>query len=224
MILSKDSNNNWAPTAGGTGTFIGTLAAFNAIKDTLPVNTVAYITDDGNSDLQPVDAVTNGDMHPVTSNAVYDKFASIAAVDSVTNDNLHPVTSNAVYDYPIDSITDGQHRPPTSNAVYDRLKPKMWINSITVGNSAWDVYIYRSVDFVHVKLRCTAGGTAPQGTNVAFPNAPAWCRVKHVVSEATTQAGVIDLQTDNSITWWSGTSIPTNAEWNGTCLAFDADV
>lgn len=72
MILSKTSNNNWAPTAGGTGTFIGTLAAFNAIKDTLPVNTVAYITDDGNGDLQPVDAVTNGDMHPVTSNAVYD--------------------------------------------------------------------------------------------------------------------------------------------------------
>lgn len=74
MILSKDSNNNWTPTAGGTGTFIGTLAAFNAIKDTLPVNTVAYITDDGNGDLQPVDAVTNGDMHPVTSNAVYDKL------------------------------------------------------------------------------------------------------------------------------------------------------
>lgn len=76
MILSKDSNNNWTPTAGGTGTFIGTAAAFNAIKATLPVNTVAYITDDGNGDLQPVDAVTNGDMHPVTSNAVYDKFAA----------------------------------------------------------------------------------------------------------------------------------------------------
>ena len=95
MILSKDSNNNWTPTAGGTGTFIGTLAAFNAIKDTLPVNTVAYITDDGNGDLQPVDAITDG--------------------------NMHPVTSNAVYDYPIDSITDGQHRPPTSNAVYAAL-------------------------------------------------------------------------------------------------------
>lgn len=46
MILSKDINNNWTPTAGGTGTFIRTAAAFNAIKDTLPVNTVAYITDD----------------------------------------------------------------------------------------------------------------------------------------------------------------------------------
>ena len=46
MILSKDSNDNWTPTAGGTGTFIGTAAAFNAVKATLPVNTVAYITDD----------------------------------------------------------------------------------------------------------------------------------------------------------------------------------
>lgn len=71
MILSNN-NGTFTPTAGGTGTFIGTAAAFNAVKATLPVNTVAYITDDGNGDLQPVDAVTNGDMHPVTSNAVYD--------------------------------------------------------------------------------------------------------------------------------------------------------
>lgn len=84
MILSKDSNNNWTPTAGGTGTFIGTLAAFNAIKDTLPVNTVAYITDDGNGDLQPVDAVTNGDMHPVTSNAVYDKLDVVGQVYNIS--------------------------------------------------------------------------------------------------------------------------------------------
>ena len=115
MILSKTSNNTWTPTAGGTGTFIGTLAAFNAIKDTLPVNTVAYITDDGNGDLQPVDAVTNGDMHPVTSNAVYDKFASIAAVDSVTNGNMHPVTSNAVYDAITERISIGQMPLPTLN-------------------------------------------------------------------------------------------------------------
>lgn len=77
MIISKDKQGNWTPTAGGTGTFIGTAAAFNAIKDTLPVNTVAYITDDGNGDLQPVDAVTNGDMHPVTSNAVYDAMNTV---------------------------------------------------------------------------------------------------------------------------------------------------
>ena len=46
MIISKDNQGNWIPVATGNGTFIGTLAAFNAIKDTLPVNTVAYITDD----------------------------------------------------------------------------------------------------------------------------------------------------------------------------------
>lgn len=74
MIISKDNNNNWTPVATGNGTFVGTENSFNEVKDTLPNNTVAYITDDGNSDLQPVDAVTNGDMHPVTSNAVYDKL------------------------------------------------------------------------------------------------------------------------------------------------------
>lgn len=93
MILSKTSNNNWIPTAGGTGTFIGTLAAFNAIKDTLPVNTVAYITDDGNGDLQPVDAVTNGNMHPVTSNAVYDALAGNTIVEAVPIAMNHSSTS-----------------------------------------------------------------------------------------------------------------------------------
>ena len=76
MILSNN-NGTFTPVAGGTGTFIGTKAAFNAVKDTLPENTVAYITDDGNGDLQPVDAVTNGDMHPVTSNAVYDVLNTV---------------------------------------------------------------------------------------------------------------------------------------------------
>lgn len=190
---------------------------------------VQYKTSDGwknisSSSNNAVDSVADGNMSPVTSNAVYDKFASIAAVDSVTNGDLHPVTSNAVYDYPIDSITDGQHRPPTSNAVYDRLKPKHWTTSITIGTSAWDVSISRSVDMVHVKLRCTATGNATPNTNVAFPNAPAWCRVRQVVSCATSQAGVIDLQTNNSVTWWSSQAIPQNAEWNGTCLAYDADV
>ena len=105
MILSKDSNNNWTPTAGGTGTFIGTLAAFNAIKDTLPVNTVAYITDDGNGDLQPVDAVTNGDMHPVTSNAVYDKFASIISIGQMPLPTLNPSGLNPDIVYTDNEVT-----------------------------------------------------------------------------------------------------------------------
>lgn len=45
MILSNQ-NGTFVPTASGTGTFIGTKVAFDAVKATLPVNTVAYITDD----------------------------------------------------------------------------------------------------------------------------------------------------------------------------------
>lgn len=37
MIISKDNHGNWTPVATGNGTFIGTLVAFNVIKDTLPV-------------------------------------------------------------------------------------------------------------------------------------------------------------------------------------------
>lgn len=93
MIITKDSNNDWTPIATGNGTFVGTNAAFNAIKDTLPVNTVAYITDDGNSDLQPIDSVTNGNMNPVTSNAVYDalpnKSTSTTITMTMTNNTEH---------------------------------------------------------------------------------------------------------------------------------------
>jgi len=69
MIISKDSNNNWTPVATGNGTFVGTKAAFDAVKDDLPDNTVAYTTDDGES---VTDEITDGDMRAVTSNAVYD--------------------------------------------------------------------------------------------------------------------------------------------------------
>ena len=94
MILSNN-NGTFTPVAGGTGTFIGTTAAFNAVKATLPENTVAYITDDGNGDLQPVDAVTNGDMHPVTSNAVYD---SLKTKLNVSNGEGTSVVMNRVND------------------------------------------------------------------------------------------------------------------------------
>jgi len=71
MIISKDSNNNWTPVATGNGTFVGTKAAFDAVKDDLPDNTVAYTTDDGES---VTDEITDGDMRAVTSNAVYDEL------------------------------------------------------------------------------------------------------------------------------------------------------
>jgi hypothetical protein len=47
MIISKDNQGNWTPVATGNGTFVGTNAAFDAVKDDLPDNTVAYTTDDG---------------------------------------------------------------------------------------------------------------------------------------------------------------------------------
>ena len=87
MILSKDSNNNWTPTAGGTGTFIGTLAAFNAIKDTLPVNTVAYITDDasGSSSYSTTEIKTGETW--IDGKTIYRKVANgtiPATLDEVT--------------------------------------------------------------------------------------------------------------------------------------------
>jgi hypothetical protein len=52
MIISKDNQGNWTPVATGNGTFVGTKAAFDAVKDDLPDNTVAYTTDDG-TDFSP---------------------------------------------------------------------------------------------------------------------------------------------------------------------------
>lgn len=50
----------------------------------------------------------------------------VAPVDAVTSGNTHPATSNAVYNAvsaitPVDSVTDGETKPPTSNAVYNAL-------------------------------------------------------------------------------------------------------
>ena len=113
MILSNN-NGTFTPVAGGTGTFIGTSAAFNAIKDTLPVNTVAYITNDGNGDLQPVDAITDGDMHPVTSNAVFDslylKGTSATEVLNISRETI--VAAGTAYNYTTTATipTDGWYK------------------------------------------------------------------------------------------------------------------
>ena len=42
-------------------------------------------------------------------------------VDTIENGNLNPVTSNAVYNFPIDSIVNNSLRPATSNAVRDAI-------------------------------------------------------------------------------------------------------
>lgn len=71
-ILSKDTNNNWSVTASGGRQWVGTQAVYEAAlqSGSIPPNTMVCITDDGSND--PVDVVQNGNMHAVTSNAVYD--------------------------------------------------------------------------------------------------------------------------------------------------------
>lgn len=116
--------------------------------------------------------------------------------------------------------------PVTSNAVYDRLKPKVWTTSISIGTSTWNVGISRSVDMVHVRLRCTGTGTATAGTTVPFTNAPDWCKFKYGISSLTTaptSATTLDVNTNNGVTYWGG-NLEVNTEWNGTCLAADAEV
>lgn len=65
MILSNN-NGTFTPVAGGTGTFVGTKAAFDAVKATLPVNTVAYITDDA-QDVALKDDIYINNASPFTS-------------------------------------------------------------------------------------------------------------------------------------------------------------
>ena len=91
--------------------------------------------------LRPVDSVTDGNMKPVTSNAVYDALSSITPVDSVTDGNSHPVTSNAVYDAitpltPVNSVTQNDLHPVTSNAVASYIKSGNQANSINDCNLA----------------------------------------------------------------------------------------
>lgn len=75
MILSNN-NGTFTPTAGGTGTFVGTTAAFNAIKDTLPDNTVAYITDDG----APVGSSITADPYSLPVTIPANSAASIGEI------------------------------------------------------------------------------------------------------------------------------------------------
>lgn len=81
-------------TGGSSITVDGTYTAFKLYTDTEYNNLLnnAVLTSD------VTDSITNGDMNPVTSNAVYDAITDLTPVDAVTNGNMKPVTSNAVYD------------------------------------------------------------------------------------------------------------------------------
>ena len=67
------------------------------------------------------DALSASDKKKYVIANITDDITDSDTIDSVVDGNMKPITSNAVYDYPIDSISDGQHRPPTSNAVFDAL-------------------------------------------------------------------------------------------------------
>lgn len=86
MILSNN-NGTFTPVAGGTGTFIGTAAAFNAVKATLPVNTVAYITDDASGSSSYSTTETKTGETWIDGKPIYRKVASgtiPSTIDSVT--------------------------------------------------------------------------------------------------------------------------------------------
>lgn len=76
--------------------FKGTTAQWNALSsvEKNKYELVSLNDDEEATDLNPVDAITNGEMRPVTSNAVFDKFATL---DNVRLIDLTPyVNSNIV--------------------------------------------------------------------------------------------------------------------------------
>ncbi len=77
--------------ANGQRIWLGTKAAHDAAAaaGTLPTNCLIAITDDGDI-TGVVDAVENGNMNPVTSNAVYDSVANI--VNNLANKQNKSIT------------------------------------------------------------------------------------------------------------------------------------
>ena len=65
----------------------GTRAEYEAVKDTLAVGTITFITDDYDEGLEVVDVIENGNMNPVTSNAVA----------KITSHDLSTLTWNTTY-------------------------------------------------------------------------------------------------------------------------------
>ena len=74
----------------------------------------------------PVDAVQDGNMHAVTSNAVADSINELQPVNSVSSGNMKSVTSNAVAAsinelQPVNVVEGGNMSAVTSNAVFSYL-------------------------------------------------------------------------------------------------------
>lgn len=95
-MIAYNNNGQLVTLASGQRMWIGTSAAHEAAiqAGTMPNNCTVAIIDEAQIDATPTDAITNGDMHPVTSNAVYDalpKFNNVVITKSYTCAALAPV-------------------------------------------------------------------------------------------------------------------------------------
>lgn len=111
-VIIDEGGNTWAhcttnvtnKTATGFTLFFLNVAGADAPQMTFKYRAFKLYTDTEYNQvlaaLPPVDAVTDGNMKAVTSNAVYDALSNVVVTtaDVVADGNMNPVTSNAVYD------------------------------------------------------------------------------------------------------------------------------
>ena len=90
MTQIKDDNGNWVAVAGGQRTWVGTKAALQTAlnDDEIPNGTPIMVTDDYAEGTEIVDAVENGNMKAVTSNAVYDALMTITTLTPTRTANV----------------------------------------------------------------------------------------------------------------------------------------
>lgn len=141
-------------------TFVGTTQEWDALTAAEKAQyKIVHLTNDvAGGEMVVVDTVEDGNLNPVTSNAVYD-----FPLNSITNGNMRPATSNAVYNFPIDSITNGSLRPVTSNAVRDilyNLEDSLkyrHINGTALSPLTSDPYIYYNANSLSIYFLLNAG-------------------------------------------------------------------
>ena len=113
-------------------TFVGTQAEWDALTaEQKATYRLVNITDDGESG-DVVDAVTNGDMHPVTSNAVYDEINSTKErLVTTIPSNTYATYSEAFAALKViyDELTDTEKR----NAYLVTNDARIYNNTITAG-------------------------------------------------------------------------------------------
>jgi len=149
--------------ASSDNTWIGTKAEYELQKNEIPDGYTVILTDDVATGTQVVvDEVRDGDMNPVTSNAVYDILQNITPINSVTDGSSRAVTSNAVYDALNVCSTVSVHCPSGSNTTTNGGANE--IGSYTIPNDGvyaihWTCYVANE----------TVGGTA-MGTRVIQNN------------------------------------------------------